>query len=121
MYTPENYFWGMVVYYVAAFLLLLSCWHLTKFITWRHFRNLLLLFIATLLLVPATVAPDVAYLAPAWFVSLFDGVSGETYGFARAGRPLLFIYLIAVVCYSLAALYCRKRCRKKYADDKDTA
>ncbi len=109
MYTPENYFWGMLAYYLAAAGLLVCCWHFTRFIGWRHVRNLLLLFIATLILMPAPVDPDLTYLAPAWFVSVFEGITGEPDGFARAGRPILIIYLFAAVVYLVGAILWRKR------------
>lgn len=113
MYTDENYLWGLVSYYLAASVLLFCCWHFRKIIAWRYLRHLLLLLVAIFLLLPIKVTPELHYLAPAWFVSVFDGLTSAPEGFSRAGVPLLITYLVAAVLYIPVIAYFRKRSSKK--------
>lgn len=100
MYTPENYLWGMVGYYIGCLLVLLYLWRFRKLIPGRYFRGLFLLLVATLLLVPITAYPDGYYFAPAWFVSLFEGLTEATEkGYLRGLKPILVCYLAAVFIY----------------------
>lgn len=110
MYTPENYLWGMVGYYVGCLLVLLYLWRFRKLIPGRHFRGLCLLFIATVILVPITAYTDGYYLAPAWFVSLFEGLTEATeQGYMRGVKPIAFCYLVALCVYLFGAIFCSRR------------
>ncbi len=106
MYTPENYLWGMVGYYVGCLLVLLYLWRFRKLIPGRYFRGLFLLLIAAILLVPITAYPDGHYLAPAWFVSLFEGLTEATEnGYLRGAKPIFVCYLAAVFLYICWAIF----------------
>ncbi|KKL99128.1 hypothetical protein LCGC14_1817520 [marine sediment metagenome] len=106
MYTPENYLWGMVGYYIGCLLVLLYLWRFRKLIPGRYFRDLFLLLVATILLVPITAYPDGYYLAPAWFVSLFEGFTEATEkGYLRGAKPILVCYLAAVFLYLCGVIF----------------
>ena len=79
MYTAENYVWGLVAYYLGAVLVLIS----------------------VVLLLPFNAYPDMDYLAPAWFISLFEGITKSTdEGYLRAGVPLIVACLVGIICYA---------------------
>jgi len=110
MYTPENYLWGMVGYYVGCLLVLLYLWRFRKLIPGRYFRDLFLLLVATILLVPITAYPDGYYFAPAWFVSLFEGFTEATeQGYLRGAQPIAMIYLVSVILYFFWAIFGSRR------------
>lgn len=100
MYSDENYLWGMIGYYLGCFLVLLFLWRFRELLPGRHFRNQLLLLIASLILVPIKAYPDTGYLAPAWFVSLFEGLTGpDPLGFMRGAQPIMICYLTLSLLY----------------------
>ncbi|TNE76275.1 MAG: hypothetical protein EP334_08795 [Gammaproteobacteria bacterium] len=105
MYSDENYLWGIIGYYLGCALVLLFLWRFRELLPGRHFRNHLILLIAAVILVPIKAYPDMNYLAPAWFVSLFEGLTGTTeMGFLRGAQPIIVSYLAAVTLYLLAVL-----------------
>ncbi len=105
MYSGENYLWGIVGYYLGCILLLMFLVRFKDLLPGRHFRNHLILFIAAVILVPIKAYPDMNYLAPAWFVSLFEGLTGpDDMGFLRGAQPIITCYLVASACYILAML-----------------
>jgi hypothetical protein len=125
MYSAENYLWGMVAYYLGAALLMLCCWRFTRWIGWQWLRYGLLLLMAVLLLMPFTAYPDMDFFAPAWFVSLFEGLTKATeQGALRAGVPLLIGCIVAVALYFMVIsgklIYLRNSSRGKL-DKPDTA
>lgn len=105
MYSDENYMWGIVAYYVGCALVLLFLWHFRELLPGRHFRNQLILLLAAIMLVPIKAYPDMEYFAPAWFVSLFEGLTGTSEaGFLRGAQPIIVSYLVASFLYICAAL-----------------
>jgi len=113
MYTDANYLWGLVSYYLGAGLVLLFCWHFRQWIGWRYFRNLILVLLSVVLLMPFSAYPDMNYLAPAWFVSIFEGLTEATEaGYLRAGVPLIVATLVAVVVYIMVEIGLLYRRRK---------
>ncbi|MEZ5529008.1 MAG: hypothetical protein R3E57_03560 [Porticoccaceae bacterium] len=113
MYSDENYLWGMVAYYLGCFLVLLFLWRFRELLPGKHFRNQLLLLIAAVILVPIKAYPDTGYLAPAWFVSLFEGLTGsDELGFLRGAQPIVLCYLAASLLYITWAIVSRLLGRK---------
>lgn len=119
MYTPENYLWGMVGYYIGCLLVLLYLWRFRKLIPGRYFRDLFLLLVTTILLVPITAYPDGYYFAPAWFVSLFEGFTEATeQGYLRGAQPIAMVYLVSVILYFFWAIFgSRRQSRKSQHSD----
>lgn len=114
MYTMENYYWGLVGYYLGSFLLILFACRFRKIVPGRHFRNLLVLLIAAILLVPMSAYLDSNFLAPAWFVSIFEGITEETeQAYLRGLKPIIFCYLVSVVFYIFWAVSDYRRARSK--------
>lgn len=105
MYSDENYLWGIVGYYLGCILVLMFLVRFKDLLPGRHFRNHLILLIAAVILVPIKAYPDMSYLAPAWFVSLFEGLTGpDDMGFLRGAQPIITCYLAAAAFYILALL-----------------
>ncbi|MEH6529652.1 MAG: hypothetical protein V7718_06905 [Porticoccus sp.] len=106
MYSAENYLWGLVGYYLGCLLILLYLWRFRKLIPGRFFRSMFLLFVTAVILVPITAYPDGHYLAPAWFVSLYEGLTEATeQGYLRGAKPILICYLAAVCLYIFGLLF----------------
>ncbi len=120
MYTVENYHWGLVGYYFGCLLIMLYLWRFRALIPGRHFRSLLLLLIASVILVPVTAYTDNSYLAPAWFVSLFEGFTEATEeGYLRAALPIAIVYAGSVIVYFIWAMLGFRR-NKPVTESSDT-
>lgn len=120
MYTMENYYWGLVGYYLGALLLILFVCHFRKIVPGRHFRNLLVLLIAAILLVPMSAYLDSSFFAPAWFVSIFEGITEEAeQAYLRGLQPIIVCYLVAVVLYMFWAISDYRRARVKKQKHKE--
>lgn len=106
MYSPENYMWGWVVYCSGAALILLVFGYLIRNLPIIHLRNVLWLIIAAVLLTPATAYVDDPHLAPAFFVSLYEGIflADENTGYQRALAPILATLFVATAGYVLVVL-----------------
>ena len=114
MYTAENYLWGLAGYYLGSLLVLLYLWRYRKVIPGRHFRGPFILLVACVLLVPVTAYINEPYLAPAWFVSLFEGLTEATeQGYMRAAQPIVVVYIGAVVFYIVGAVFSARRQKEK--------
>ena len=101
MYSDENYLWGLVAYYVGSGLVLLFLWRFRELLPGRHFRNVLLLLISATLLVPIKAYPDLHYLAPAWFVSLYEVLtSASDQGYLRGALPIFVCFFAALLVYT---------------------
>ena len=116
MYSAENYHWGLVGYYLGCLMLMLFICRFRKIVPGRHFRNLLLLFVAAVILVPMYAYPDSSYFAPAWFVSIFEGLTGEAeQAYMRGAKPILVCYLAAVCFYIIWAILGYRRNQTRVA------
>lgn len=114
MYTAENYYWGLVGYYFGCTLLMLFCYRFRQVMPGRHVRNVLLLLIFVLLLVPIDPYTNTNYLAPAWFVSIFETLTLDIeQPYFRGLRPIIICYLTALACYIFWAFIRRSRISTK--------
>jgi hypothetical protein len=69
------------------------------------FRQLLLLVAATFFLTPVTAYTDNPYLAPAFFVSLYEGlIANGDVGFQRGAAPILAFTVFGLIGYGLIRL-----------------
>lgn len=109
MYSDENYFWGLVAYYLGVVLVVLFLYWYRKLIPWRHPRNLILLLVAVFLLVPVAAYPDLKYLAPAWFVGIYSLIVQEQEEAIRAFVPIIVVAVLVVVGYPLACFLLKRR------------
>lgn len=102
MYSTENYVWGLVAYYLGVLLLLAGAWYFSRLIPWKHLRRLLLLLVAVVFIVPVWADPELHYLAPAFFVAIFEGAAGVEEGsYLRGLVPLIAACIGAVIFYIL--------------------
>jgi hypothetical protein len=103
MFSAEDYLQGWIVYSVGASCLLLFLWLILRKSRWVTIRHLLLLLAATVLLTPVTAYRDDSHLAPAFFVSLYEGVmvSGADAGFQRGLAPIIAVAVFAIIFYLL--------------------
>lgn len=109
MYSAENYLWGWVGYGLGVILLLLAVWGITRGLRWPWLRHGLLLVLTALLLTPMQPYPESSFLAPAIFVSVFEGLShGFASGFARGLPPIGVIVVVLLSLYTCCAVLWRR-------------
>ena len=103
MFSAEDYLQGWIVYSIGASCLLLFLWLLLRKSSWVAVRHLLMLLSASILLTPVTAYRDDSHLAPAFFVSLYEGVmvSGDDGGFQRGLAPIIAVALFGIIFYIL--------------------
>ena len=102
MYTEDNYLWGMVGYYLGAFIVLWYVHYLLAKIAIRHVRNGLLIVAATLLLTPVQAYPDpqLYQLAPAFLVYFFEGAVYAVADDPNRGLiPMVFVFILLSAAY----------------------
>lgn len=103
MYSTESYVWGWIAYSVGVLCLFSLFWLLIRKIASRWVKHVLVIVFLAVFFTPVTAYPDNPYLAPAFFVSLYEGVmlGGKEAGFQRGLAPILAFSFISVVFYSL--------------------
>ena len=74
MYSAENYLWGWIAYSAGALCLLLCLWLLVRKISVAAIRHIILMFALVAFFTPVTAYRDDPHLAPAFFVSLYEGL-----------------------------------------------
>ena len=104
MYSAENYLWGWIAYGTGVTCLLFVLWYWMRNLRFTTIRHLVLLFASVFLLTPVTAYRDDPHLAPAFFVSLYEGLlaTGDNLGFQRGLAPILAFCFLAVIFYMLA-------------------
>lgn len=122
LYTAENYHWGLVGYYLGSVLLIMFTYRFRTILPGRHFRNLVALFITVVILVPIRAYSDSDFLAPAWFVSIFEGLTVETeQAYLRGLRPILICYAVASTLYLFWAIWSGVKHRASKRTDESQA
>ncbi len=122
MYTAENYHWGLVGYYLGCLLLMSFFYRYRSLIPGRHFRHLVLLLIATVLFVPVTAYLDSSFLAPAWFVSIFESMTEPMeQAYLRGLQPIIVCYIALAVIYLLWAIFGGGKSKKVKNPPEDSA
>ena len=106
MYTAENYLHGWIAYSIGGLFLLICLWYLLRNITYAAVRHISILTSAVFLFTPVTAYRDDAHLAPAFFVSLYEGVllSGASDGFQRGLAPIIAVLVFALLIYGVGRL-----------------
>ena len=104
MYSAENYLWGWIAYGTGVICLLFVLWYWMRNSRFTTIRHLILLFAGVFLLTPVTAYRDDPHLAPAFFVSLYEGLlaSGDNLGFERGLAPILAFCFLGVIVYGVA-------------------
>lgn len=110
MYSAENYLWGWVAYSAGALCLLFCLWLLVRKIGIAAIRHIILLLATVALFTPVTAYRDDPHLAPAFFVSLYEGLlaSGDDMGFQRGLAPIMAIGVISTMFYLISSLIIRR-------------
>ncbi len=103
MYSAEDYLQGWIAYSVGALFLLFFLWYLLRNLRFAAVRHILMLIAAVFLFTPVTAYRDDAHLAPAFFVSLYEGVllSGANDGFQRGLAPIIAVLVFALLIYAV--------------------
>ncbi|MGE3298417.1 MAG: hypothetical protein AB7I68_13840 [Porticoccaceae bacterium] len=111
MYSEENYFWGLVGYYLGVLLVLAPLWRITRPLPGFPLRALARVAVITLLATPMFPYRDLHYLAPAWGVMLFDAIGPERGdALLRGVLPLLAVFgLLYVMTLGVWLTFRRRR------------
>lgn len=88
--TETQYLLGWVVYLLGGTGFLLGLWLLIRRWHPRIKRCILVLF-AVLIYVPGVTRPDMDFMAPAFLIALFDGLTYGVEAMARAGQSLIIM------------------------------
>ena len=106
MYTAEDYLQGWIAYSIGGLFLLSFLWYLLRNLRFAVVRHVLILTAAAFLFTPVTAYRDDAHLAPAFFVSLYEGVllSGANEGFQRGLAPIIALLVFALLIYAVGRL-----------------
>lgn len=109
MFSAEDYLQGWLIYAAGASCLLLFLWLVLRKSSWTTVRHLTMLFSAAVLLTPVTAYRDDSHLAPAFFVSLYEGLllKGADAGFQRGLAPIIAVAFFALIGYLLIRLVWR--------------
>ena len=92
--------WGWLAYLLGSGLVLLVWWWLTRPVAgWA--RLPLRVLLAALLLTPWSVSPQHDEWAPAWVVTLVEGLAQDDVSLWRAGGPLLAMLVVALLIAGL--------------------
>ena len=93
MYSEENYYWGLVGWYLGVLLVLPPLWRITRPLPGFPLRALVRVAVITLLATPMFPYPGMHYLAPAWGVMLFDALSpNRSDALLRGVAPLAAVF-----------------------------
>tara|TARA_B100001093_G_C26585494_1_gene909210 strand:- start:404 stop:796 length:393 start_codon:yes stop_codon:yes gene_type:complete len=124
MYSAENYFWGWTVYTFGVGCVLSCLWYLLRKVSITSLRHNLLLIAVVFLLTPVTAYQDDSHLAPAFFVSLYEGWVIEL-GFQRGFAPILAMTLLSLMLFIISRMVFGKirkpprvRVRPAFSSDK---
>ena len=111
MYSTENYILGWIAYSAGVLCLLSLFWLLIRTITVNLLKHMLLLFSVILFFTPVTAHPNSPYWAPAFFVSIYEGImlGDQGMGFQRGLAPILAIGFIIGLAYLLLYLIFGRR------------
>ncbi len=105
MYTAEHYFWGWFVYVSGVSCLLYAQWYLLHKHGNAALRHLIIIITGVFLLTPVTAYIDDPHLAPAFFVSVYEGlVVKPSLGFQRGAAPIAAMMTAATFFYALFRL-----------------
>lgn len=101
MYSAENYFWGWISYSFGVLCLLFCLWYLIRGFRSSALRQSILLVATVFFMTPVTAYYDDFHLAPAFFVSLYEGLLLDS-GFQRGFAPILAMVIITLTFYGSA-------------------
>ena len=100
MYSAEDYFWGWIVYIFGAVCLTYVVWYILRNVRIVYIRHTLIILIAALLFTPVSAYNDDQRLAPAFFVSIYEGfVIDADSGFQRGAAPILALMVFSLFGY----------------------
>ena len=112
--TTQAYMWGWLAYLLGCVGVLFVWWWLTRPLAiWAKVPLRILL--TALLLTPWSVSPQHDEWAPAWVVTLFDGLAQDDVSLWRAGGPLLAMLVVALIA-AVLELWRQRRKQTSMAD-----
>ncbi|KRP19842.1 MAG: hypothetical protein NWS22_10605 [Porticoccaceae bacterium] len=103
MFSAEDYLYGWIAYIAGGVCLLIVLGYLLRKARAAWVRHVPVLVSAAILVTPVTAYPDDKHLAPAFFVSLYEGLlaSGDDLGFQRGLAPILAVLMFVLILYIL--------------------
>ena len=89
----------------GAVCLLFTTWYLLRSLRFSSIRHVFLILASVFLLTPVTAYIDDGHLAPAFFVSLYEGlVANPATGFQRGAAPIVALMTVSLLLYTVLRL-----------------
>ena len=122
MYDTHDYLWGLWTYALGGVLVMMFLYLYCRKIPWKHLRNLILLFATVFIFTPVASYPDNSFLAPAWFVALFEGFTiDEPNSYLRGLTPLIITLFFGLLLYAAYCVFLWQRHKKQLNNERDSA
>ncbi|OED49958.1 hypothetical protein ACH42_01535 [Endozoicomonas sp. (ex Bugula neritina AB1)] len=88
--TETQYLLGWAIYLLGGTGCLLGLWLIVR--QWHpRIKRFVIMLFAVLIYLPGITRPDMDFMAPAFLISLFDGLTYGPEGMVRAGQTLVMI------------------------------
>ncbi len=100
-----DYIFAYLVYLFGACAVIFGCWMMFYGSKAKYLRDITIIFIAVVILTPIDAYIGEEYLAPAFFISMYEGVflDGD-YGFQRGAAPILALLAVVLIMYHIGRL-----------------
>ena len=110
--TDTQYLLGWVIYLLGGSGCLLGVWLVVK--NWpARIRRFLMAFLAVLIYLPGLTQADMSFMAPAFLISLFDGLTYGPDAMLRAGKVLAVTAGVASLVAVALPVRKKKSAKKK--------
>lgn len=100
-----DYILAYLVYFFGASAVIFGFWMMFSSAKAKYLRDVSIIFIAVLILTPIDAYIGEEYLAPAFFVSIYEGIILKgNYGFQRGAAPIFALLAVVLLLYHIGRL-----------------
>ena len=100
-----DYIFAYLVYFFGASAVIFGFWMMFSSAKAKYLRDVSIIFIAVLILTPIDAYIGEEYLAPAFFISIYEGIILKgNYGFQRGAAPIFALLAVVLLLYHLGRL-----------------
>ena len=110
-----DYIFAYLVYFFGASAVIFGFWMMFSGSKAKYLRDISIIFIAVLILTPIDAYIGEEYLAPAFFVSIYEGIILKgNYGFQRGAAPIFALLAVVLLLYHIGRLMYFVACWKLF-------
>ena len=100
-----DYILAYLVYFFGASAVIFGFWMMFSSAKAKYLRDVSIIFITVLILTPIDAYIGEEYLAPAFFVSIYEGIFlNGNYGFQRGAAPIFALLAVVLLLYHIGRL-----------------